>query len=266
MKKIFLMIFLGLLGCTGNKQPSDPPKPAEDKKEAPGANNTKEAPLPPKEDTLTTSKGALTIVPIYHGTVLFQFGGKNIYVDPWSKGSYEGRPKADLILITDNHQDHFDPPAMDSLKTDKTTIIGPKVVAEKYGNVTVISNGETKEWEGIKIEAVPMYNIERGPEPGKLFHDKGRGNGYVITFGDKRIYLSGDTECTPEMKGLQNIDAAFVTMNLPYTMPPAEAATCIKAFRPKVVYPYHYRDSNLKDLENALATEKDIELRLRSWY
>ena len=114
--------------------------------------------------------------------------------------------------------------------------------------------------------AVPMYNLKRGPQQGKLFHDKGRGNGYVLTFGDARVYVSGDTECAPEMKALKDIDVAFVCMNLPYTMPPAEAAECISAFKPKNVYPYHYRGSNLDELKSALAPEKDIDVRVRNWY
>ena len=111
-----------------------------------------------------------------------------------------------------------------------------------------------------------MYNLTRGPGAGKLFHDKGRGDGYVLTFADKRVYLSGDTECTDEMRALKNIDVAFVCMNLPYTMPPTEAAACVKAFRPKVVYPYHYRDSNLDEFAGPLAADHDIEVRERSWY
>jgi L-ascorbate metabolism protein UlaG (beta-lactamase superfamily) len=111
-----------------------------------------------------------------------------------------------------------------------------------------------------------MYNKKRGPGGGKMFHDKGRGNGYVVTFGDKKVYLSGDTECIDEMKSLRDIDVAFVCMNLPYTMPPAEAAECIKAFKPRVVFPYHFRGSNLDELRSALADEKGIEVRVRSWY
>jgi len=111
-----------------------------------------------------------------------------------------------------------------------------------------------------------MYNLVRGPSPGKLFHDKGRGNGYVLTLGGRHLYLSGDTECIPEMKALKNIDIAFVCMNLPYTMPPEEAGQCVKAFMPKIVYPYHYRDSDLSVFTNALKSEKGVEVRLRKWY
>ena len=133
----------------------------------------------------------------------------------------------------------------------------------KYG--TVIANGEKKTVKGIEIEAVPMYNLQRGPSAGQLFHTKGRGNGYVVTLGDKRIYLAGDTECTPEMKALKSIDVAFVPMNLPYTMPPNEAADCVKAFKPKIVYPYHYMGSDLKVFEDAL-NGSGVEVRVRDWY
>ncbi len=128
-----------------------------------------------------------------------------------------------------------------------------------------IANGETKTFAGVTVEAVPMYNLQRGPQPGQLFHTKGRGNGYVVTVGGKRLYFAGDTECTPEMKALKNIDAAFVPMNLPYTMPPAEAAECVAAFQPKIVYPYHYRGSNVEEFTAALKG-KGVEVRALNWY
>ena len=238
----------------------------KDTKTAPPKSPTPETPSTATPATVS-SEGDVKVTPIYHGTVLLEANGKAIYVDPWSKGSYEGRPKADLLLITDIHQDHLDPAAIDQIKADKTVIFAPQAVADKYpGVTTVINNGETKTWEGISIEAIPMYNLQRGPEPGKLFHDKGRGNGYVLTINGKRIYLSGDTECTPEMQALKSIDMAFVCMNLPYTMPPSEAAACVKSFKPKVFFPYHHRDSNLEELKAAMSTEKDIELKILQWY
>jgi len=130
----------------------------------------------------------------------------------------------------------------------------------------VLQNGQKKVVAGLQIEAVAMYNHKRGPSPGKLYHDKGRGNGYVVTLGDKRVYISGDTACISEMKALTDIDIAFVTMNLPYTMPPEEAAECVKAFKPRIVYPYHYRGSDLNVFTRALEAHPDIEVRLRDWY
>lgn len=218
-------------------------------------------------DTIPTNGGDLRVTPIHHGTLMLEYGGKAIYLDPWSEGNkLSGLPKADLVLITDIHGDHFDPPALEQIRKPSTVVMAPPVVVEKLPEAIPIKNGETRIFQDIHVQAVPMYNEKRGPSEGKLFHDKGRGNGYVIKFADKRVYVSGDTECTAEMRALEDIDAAFVCMNLPYTMPPAEAAECIKAFRPKIVFPYHHRGSNLGELESALASEQGIELRIRSWY
>jgi L-ascorbate metabolism protein UlaG (beta-lactamase superfamily) len=198
--------------------------------------------------------------------VLQEINGQAWHIDPWSTGDYSALPKADVILITDIHGDHMDPKAIAAIKKDSTVIVAPSAVAKTVAEAKVLANGESTTISGIKIEAVPMYNLQRGPEAGKLYHDKGRGNGYVLTVGDKRIYFSGDTEAVPEMKALKNIDVAFLCMNLPYTMPPDEAAEGVKAFRPKVVYPYHYRGSDLAVFSGALKNEKDIEVRLRDWY
>jgi L-ascorbate metabolism protein UlaG (beta-lactamase superfamily) len=211
-----------------------------------------------------TSAGVLKITPIQHASLMIQAGGQTVYVDP-AQGAYEGLPKADLILITDIHGDHMNPKVLPAIRKDSTTILAPEAVAQTVTTATVIRNGETKRIGSWTIEAVPMYNLKRGPSEGKLFHDKGRGNGYVITYGGKRLYFSGDTEGVPEMRALKNIDVAFVTMNLPYTMPPEEAADAVKAFRPKVVYPYHYRGSDLAVFEKGLAGS-GVEVRLRNWY
>jgi L-ascorbate metabolism protein UlaG (beta-lactamase superfamily) len=200
-----------------------------------------------------------------HGTVMLEVKGLVWYIDPWSKADLSGLPKADVILITDIHGDHMDPKAIAAVAKSATFILGPEVVAKTLTEARVLNNGDSGGLHGITIEAVPAYNIERGPEPGKLFHDQGRGNGYVLTIGNKRVYFSGDTEATPEMKALQNIDIAFVCMNLPYTMTPEEAAEAVKAFRPNVVYPYHYGDSDLAAFQNALQGS-GIEVRLREWY
>jgi L-ascorbate metabolism protein UlaG (beta-lactamase superfamily) len=217
-------------------------------------------------DTVSTSQGPLKITPIKHASVMLEFGGKVIHVDPWSQGDYAGLPKADVIFITDIHGDHMDPAKIAEIRKDSTVIVAPAAVAKTVTEATVINNGESKTIAGIQVEAVPMYNLVRGPSAGKLFHDKGRGNGYVLTLGGKRIYFSGDTEGVPEIKSLKNIDIAFMTMNLPYTMPPEEAAECVKAFKPKIVYPYHYRNSDLNVFTSALKEEKGIEVRLRNWY
>jgi len=144
-------------------------------------------------------------------------------------------------------------------------VIAPEAVAKTVTQAKVLRNGESTTWEAWKIEAVPMYNLTRGPSEGKFYHDKGRGNGYVLTYGGMRFYIAGDTEGTPEMRALKNIDVAFIPMNLPFTMTPEEAADAVRAFHPKIVYPYHYRGSNIKDFAKALAGS-GVDVRLRDWY
>ena len=217
-------------------------------------------------DNVPASGGDIQITPITHGSVQIEYGGKVIYVDPWSRGDYSGAPPGDLILVTDIHGDHLDPEMIGKLRKSGTPVVAPAAAAPEIESPTVLANGETKTIAGVAIEGVPMYNLVRGPEEGKLFHDKGRGNGYILTLGGKRIYFSGDTECVPEIRALENIDVAFMTMNLPYTMPPKEAADCVKAFAPKIVYPYHYRGSDLSEFTAALAERPEIEVRLLEWY
>jgi len=223
-------------------------------------------PAPVTSDTFETSLGPLVVTPIWHGTVSFVLGDTTIVVDPWSKAPADRLPKADLVLITDIHPDHLDAAAIEHVRNADTVIMGPKAVADQVPATVTIANGQEQTFRGIGIRAIPMYNEQRGPKPGSVYHDKGRGNGYVLRFGDTKVYLSGDTECTSEMRALQDIDLALVCMNLPYTMPPEEAATCIKAFKPKVVTPYHYRGSDLGVLERALEGVSGIELRIRDYY
>ena len=217
-------------------------------------------------DVEQTSSDDLTITPIRHGTVMLDFEGKTWYVDPWSQApNLDTLPKADVILITDIHGDHMDPAAIAAVRKDSTVIIAPPAVVQTITEATSLSNGASTTLHGVNIEAIPMYNLKRGPQPGTLFHDKGRGNGYVLTMGGKRVYFSGDTEAIDEMRALRNIDIAFVCMNLPYTMPPEEAAEGVMGFHPTVVYPYHYRGSDLAIFSKALEGHP-IEIRLREWY
>jgi L-ascorbate metabolism protein UlaG (beta-lactamase superfamily) len=213
----------------------------------------------------SVQEGDITITPITHASFQIEYGGKVIHVDPTSPGDYSKAKQADLVLITHDHPDHLDPAAIARVRKQGAPVVEPSAAAEKIENPTVMSNGETKTIAGIAIEAVPMYNLQRGPSPGHLFHPKGRGNGYILTLGDKRLYIAGDTECTPEMRALKNIDIAFIPMNLPYTMPPSEAAGCVKAFLPKVVYPYHYRGQNPEEFKAALKGVP-VEVRLFNWY
>ena len=185
-------------------------------------------------DVVQTSKGPLKLMPIYHGSVMLEFGGKIIHVDPWSQADYTALPQADLILISHAHADHMDPPLLKTLRKQSTLVVASPAISDTLngvaGEIETIDNGEKKTFMGIEIEAVPMYNLVFGSGPGKLFHHKGIGNGYILSFGDTRVYFSGDTECIPEIKALKNISVAFLAMNPPRTMPPAEAAACAKAF------------------------------------
>ncbi|MBI2815577.1 MAG: MBL fold metallo-hydrolase [Acidobacteria bacterium] len=225
-----------------------------------------QAPSSSSSDVITTSQGELRITPINHASLMIEFGGKIIHVDPESRGNYTGLPKADLILVTDVHSDHQDRTMVDRLKKPTTVVIAPAAVAKTIAEARVISNGQQQIVQGIKIEAIPMYNLTpRGPG-GIISHEKGRGNGYVLTLGGKRLYLSGDTDCITEMKALDRIDIAFVCMNIPSTMTPREAAECVKAFRPKIVYPYHFRQSNLQEFADLLRGTPEVEVRIRNWY
>jgi L-ascorbate metabolism protein UlaG (beta-lactamase superfamily) len=218
----------------------------------------------PKQ-TFRTSKGPVGITPIYHASLVIEAGGKVIYIDPAKPANFDGMPAPDLILITDIHGDHMDPALIAKVSKPGTEIWAPAAVAKTVTTASVISNGETKTWGEWTIEAIPMYNLKRGPSPGALYHPKGRGNGYVLTYGGKRFYFSGDTESIPEMRALKNIDVAFVCMNLPFTMPPDEAAAAVKAFHPKIVIPYHYRGSDLNEFKKDLEGT-GIEVRILDWY
>ena len=215
--------------------------------------------------TFETTAGPVKITPLYHASLVIEAGGKVIYVDPWERANYTGLPPADLILITDIHEDHMDPPVIQTVSKASTHIIAPPAVVKTVTTAKPISNGETKTWNGWTIEAIPMYNLKRGPAPGKLYHDKGRGNGYVLTYGGKRFYFSGDTENVAEVRALKNIDVAFICMNLPYTMTPNEAAEAVKAFHPKIAIPYHYLGSDLTVFSKELQGS-GVEVRLLDWY
>jgi L-ascorbate metabolism protein UlaG (beta-lactamase superfamily) len=216
-------------------------------------------------DEISTSAGPVTITPIQHASFTLAASGKTIYIDPSPAKLFAAKPKADLILITDIHPDHMDQGAIIGLSGSGTKVIAPAAVAKTITNAEVLNNGETAHWNGWTVEAVPMYNEKRGPAPGQLFHTKGRGNGYVLTYGGKRFYISGDTEGIAEMRQLKDIDVAFVCMNLPYTMPVEEAADAVKAFHPKIVYPYHYRGQDTSKFAHLLEGT-GIDVRLRNWY
>ena len=217
-----------------------------------------------EEDIIKTSSGDLKITFIGHSSVMFTFNGKIIHVDPvFREADYNKMPEANLILITHEHGDHFDLKAIETLRTEKTELILTEICAAKVAGGIVMKNGDIKTVGGFKIEAVPAYNIVHKRQDGTPYHPKGVGNGYIITFGDKRVYLAGDTENTPEMKELKNIDIAFLPMNVPYTMTPEMVADAATAFKPKVLYPYHFGNTDTSIILKLLKGEEDIEVNIR---
>jgi L-ascorbate metabolism protein UlaG (beta-lactamase superfamily) len=217
-------------------------------------------------EIIKTDAGPLKITFIGHASLMFTFKNMTIHVDPFSRmGDYKNLPKADLVLLTHQHSDHLDTGALKKIRIDKTKIILSQKCSETVSNGIIMKNGDTKTVNGLKIEAVPAYNIVHKRGSGDPFHPKGEGNGYVITFGNKRVYVAGDTENTPEMKNLKNIDTAFLPMNLPYTMTPEMVVDAVKAFKPKILYPYHYAfgTTDLKKLETLMKDVKEVELRIR---
>jgi L-ascorbate metabolism protein UlaG (beta-lactamase superfamily) len=215
-------------------------------------------------DTLKTSAGDLQITFIGHGSLMFNFAGKVIHVDPFSRlGDYSKLPQADMILLTHEHRDHLDLKALEYLRTDKTVLVLNQKCAEQVKGGIVMHNGDVKTIGGLKIEAVPAYNLVHMRSEGVAYHPKGKGNGYVITFGDKRIYVAGDTENIPEMKNLKDIDCAFLPMNLPYTMTPEMVADAAGAFKPRILYPYHYGKTDPSKLVALMQDTPDVEIRIR---
>ena len=215
-------------------------------------------------DVVNTAEGELEITFIGHGTLMFTFGGKIIHVDPFSRlADYSKLPQADLILLTHEHRDHLDLKALDSLRTDRTKIILTENCAQQVKGGIIMQNGDVKTVDGLKIEAVPAYNLVHMRSEGVPYHPKGNGNGYVITFGDKRIYVAGDTENIPEMKQLRDIDYAFLPMNLPYTMTPEMVADTAKAFKPRVLYPCHYGKTDPSKLVELMQDTPEVEIRIR---
>jgi L-ascorbate metabolism protein UlaG (beta-lactamase superfamily) len=215
-------------------------------------------------DVITTPAGDLTIAFFGHASLRFTFGGKEIYADPFGEAAdYSALPKADLILVTHEHFDHCDPAAVAAVRTGKTKVVMTAGCAAKIGDGTVMKNGDSRTVEGIPIEAVPAYNIVHMRENGRPFHQPGEGNGYVADFGGTRVYIAGDTENIPEMQNLRNIDIAFLPVNVPYTMSPEMAADAARSFRPRILYPYHFSQTDLSRLTDLLQDEQDIEIRIR---
>lgn len=213
-----------------------------------------------------TNNGNLVVHALNHATFALSWDNKTLYIDPVGGAPvFDGLPRPDMILVTDIHGDHLDPGTISALGGD-APIIAPDAVIDQLGEdlasrAISLGNGDQMQREGIIIQAIPMYNLT---EERLQYHAKGRGNGYVLTFGDTRVYISGDTEDIPEMRALEDIDVAFVCFNLPYTMTEAQAASAINEFRPRIVYPYHYRGSDLQLFTSMV--DDGIEVRQAPWY
>ncbi|MEW6094283.1 MAG: MBL fold metallo-hydrolase [Chloroflexota bacterium] len=214
-------------------------------------------------DTFPTSMGQLKIYFLGHGSLMLSLDGRIIHIDPYSRvADYASLPKADILFLTHEHRDHLDPEALEHVRTEKTTVVLTELCAQQVQGGIVLKNGETTEVGGIPVEAVPAYNLVHKRETGQPFHPKGQGNGYVLAFGDLRVYIAGDTENIPEMKALKNIHIAFLPMNLPYTMTPEMAAEAARSFMPRILYPYHYGSTDTRALVNLLRGP-GIEVRIR---
>ena len=218
-------------------------------------------------EEFATGKGKVIVTPINRATLVIEWGGKTIYADPVGMADwYKAFSKPDLVLLTHVHGDHFREAVLNAVVGSKTQLVAPPALAgllsaEVKAKTIAVANGDSTDKVGFELEAVAGYNTT---PPRKRFHPKGQGNGYVLNLGGKRIYISGDTEETPEMLALKNIDVAFLCMNLPYTMDVAAAAKAVKAFKPKVVYPYHSRGQDTAKFKTLVGDA--AEVRLRNWY
>ena len=214
-----------------------------------------------EKDVFQTSRGPLEIAFIGHGTLMLTWDGMVVHVDPVGQyADYSKLPKADLVLITHEHGDHLDAKALGLISKPKTKFILNQSSAEKFGKGETMKNGDELEFNGVQIEAVPAYNTT--PDRTK-FHPKGRDNGYVLTFADKTVYIAGDTEDIPELEDLEGVDIAFIPVNQPYTMTPAQAANAARMLKPKILYPYHYGNTKIQELADLLKSDPGIEVRIR---
>ena len=218
----------------------------------------------PPTDRIATSAGPLDLTFLGHGTLMLTFKDTVLHVDPYGKvADYAALPRADLVLLTHDHADHLDQAALALVRTPVTDIVLPPVCADRVQGGLILKNGETRTVRGITVTAVPAYNLVHRRDNGQPFHPRGAGNGYLLDFGDTRLYVAGDTENTPEMAALKDVDIAFLPMNLPYTMTPEMVADAARSFRPRILYPYHYGDTDPQRLVELLRDQGDIEVRIR---
>ena len=218
----------------------------------------------PPTDRIATSAGPLDLTFLGHGTLMLTFKDTVLHVDPYGKvADYAALPRADLVLLTHDHADHLDQAALALVRTPVTDIVLPPVCADRVQGGLILKNGETRTVRGITVTAVPAYNLVHRRDNGQPFHPRGAGNGYLLDFGDTRLYVAGDTENTPEMAALKDVDIAFLPMNLPYTMTPEMVADAARALRPRVRYPYHSGYTDPQRLVELLRDQGDIEVRIR---
>jgi L-ascorbate metabolism protein UlaG (beta-lactamase superfamily) len=229
-----------------------------------GATGAVFAAEPPEKDRLAGPAGELEITFLGHGSLVLSSGSTVVQVDPFSKvADYAALAKADIVLITHEHPDHLDQAALRAVRKETTLVFASAAVAEQVKGATAMNNGERATVTGIAIEAVPAYNIKNESSPGVPFHPKGRGNGYVVTIAGLRVYIAGDTENIPEMKNLTGVDIAFLPMNLPYTMTPEMTADAARTIGPKILYPYHFGETDTARLVTLLKDRPEIEVRIR---
>ena len=217
-----------------------------------------------EKDIINTAAGDLELIFLGHGSMMFIFNSKIIYIDPYSKiADYSNLPKADFILITHHHQDHLDESALKHILKSDTKIILTEICQKTVTGGIIMKNGDTQDMNIFTVKAVPAYNINQKRENGEPFHIKGEGNGYVLAFGDIKVYIAGDTEIIPEMKDFGKIDIAFLPMNLPYTMSPEMAAAAVKTINPEIVYPCHFGETDTSRIVKLLKDFKETEIRIR---
>ena len=220
------------------------------------------------KDVFDAGNGTLSISFIGHGTLMFEYNDMVIHVDPTMReADYATMPDADMILITHHHGDHLDLAAINQIIKEDCPVVMTQSCHEQlddFKGAVIMKNGDQKTIKGIPIEAIPAYNIEHKRSNGQAFHPKGSGNAYVVSIGDLKVLIGGDTENVPEIKALKDIDIAFLPMNLPYTMTPEMVADAAMAMQPRILYPYHFGQTDPKDLVNLLKDEKNIEVRIRA--
>lgn len=215
----------------------------------------------PKMDEYKFDKDNVKIYFFGHASMMINFNGTIIHVDPVKQyAQYDSQPKADIILITHEHSDHLDKDTIAKLTKKETKLIVTKTVFDKLNSGLVLVNGKSWQDKNIKIEAVPAYNTTKDRDK---YHPKGTGNGYILNLGNKRIYIAGDTEDIPEMANIKNIEIAFLPMNQPYTMTPAQVVNAVKMIKPKIMYPYHFGETDMAQLQNLMKDVKGVELKIR---